>query len=131
MPKHGEIGKGRNRAKSPAANYRHAKPLKGMGEDPAKIEALLREHPVELALFREAMKHQGRRTDLHNNIMEVDQRPREQTSRSSAKHGTSRAYTLSRLKNQRPDLFDKVANGELSANRAAIEASRKRSRVTM
>jgi hypothetical protein len=37
-------------------------------------------------------------------------------------HGTSRAYTLDRLKRERPDLFDKVAAGDMSANAAAIEA---------
>jgi hypothetical protein len=33
-----------------------------------------------------------------------------------------RAYTLSRLRRERPDLFDRVKAKELSANAAAIEA---------
>ncbi len=36
--------------------------------------------------------------------------------------GTSRAATLSRLKKDAPELFDRVLNKELSANAAAIEA---------
>lgn len=36
--------------------------------------------------------------------------------------GTTRAYTLDRLKRERPDLFDKVTAKEMSANAAAIEA---------
>ena len=44
--------------------------------------------------------------------------------------GTSKAYTVSRLKRDRPDLFEKVVAGELSANKAAIEAGfRRRSRT--
>ena len=41
-------------------------------------------------------------------------------------HGTSKAYTVSRLKRDRPDLFEKVVAGELSANKAAIEAGFRR-----
>ena len=36
--------------------------------------------------------------------------------------GTSRAYVLARLDRDRPDLAQRVRNGELSANAAAIEA---------
>jgi hypothetical protein len=36
--------------------------------------------------------------------------------------GNSKSYTVSRLKRDRPDLFERVVAGELSANRAAIEA---------
>ena len=38
------------------------------------------------------------------------------------KRGTGRAYTLARLKRERPDLFEKVAAKEMSANAAAIAA---------
>lgn len=41
-------------------------------------------------------------------------------------HGNSKAYTVSRLKRDRPDLFEKVVAGELSANKAAIEAGFRR-----
>jgi hypothetical protein len=36
--------------------------------------------------------------------------------------GTSRPYVLSRLKRARPDLFERVVAGELSANAASIES---------
>jgi hypothetical protein len=32
--------------------------------------------------------------------------------------GTSKSYTVSRLKRDRPDLFERVVAGELSANKA-------------
>ena len=41
-------------------------------------------------------------------------------AKKKADAGNSRAYTLTRLKNERPDLFEKVCAKELTANRAAI-----------
>ena len=40
-------------------------------------------------------------------------------AKKKADAGNSRAYTLTRLKNERPDLFEKVCAKELTANRAA------------
>jgi DNA-binding transcriptional regulator YiaG len=40
------------------------KPLHGWGEDPQKIEAIIRDDPEALALWREAIKEQGKRNDL-------------------------------------------------------------------
>ena len=45
--------------------------------------------------------------------------------------GNSKSYTVSRLKRDRPDLFGKVVAGELSANRAAIEAGFRRKPTTI
>jgi hypothetical protein len=42
-------------------------------------------------MFREAMKGQGERNDLHDNVMEV------------ATQGTSKAYTLTRLQKDNPE----------------------------
>jgi hypothetical protein len=61
--------------------------------------------------------NQGERTDIHNNIMDVEH---------TSIQGTSKSYTVSRLKRDRPDLFGKVVAGELSANKAAIEAGFRR-----
>lgn len=88
------------------------KPLEGCGWQPDQILSLIDKDVETLVLWREAMKHkQGDRTDLVDNINDV--------ARSA---GTSRAYTVTRLKSQRPDLFDRVKGGEISANAAAIEA---------
>jgi hypothetical protein len=47
----------------------------------------------------------------------------------SLKYGNSAIYTLKRLKRDRPDLFQQVLGGALSANAAAIEAGfRKKSK---
>ena len=49
----------------------------------------------------------GTRTDLGNNITEVD----------TGVTGTSRAYTISRLQKQHPDLYQEVVDGKLAKHR--------------
>ena len=46
-------------------------PILGWGEDPAKIEAIIRDDVEVLAMWREAMKQQGSRPDLCDNITQV------------------------------------------------------------
>jgi hypothetical protein len=88
------------------------KPLRGWGQDPAMIEAVIRNDAEVLTLWRKAMKAgQGKRTDLVDNINEV----------KPAK-GTSRAYTLDRLQRDAPELYQQVLAKKLSANQAAIKA---------
>ncbi len=87
------------------------KPIQGWGQDPKKIEAVIRDDAEALEMFREAMKQEsGTRNDLNNNIIEV------------TTQGTGKAYTLSRLKRESPELFAQVVAGGLSANAAAIKA---------
>jgi len=86
------------------------KPMQGCGWPPEKVEVLLRDDPVILAEWREATtapKH------VHSDGDVITITPR---------RGTDRAYTLQRLKQQNPELFKRVARGEMSANAAAIEA---------
>jgi len=87
-----------------------APPLKGFGEDPKRVEALLKDDAKALRLFRAATtapphKH----TDSSNRTV----RPR---------RGTTRAYTLDRLKRKAPDLYKRVVARELSAHAAAKAA---------
>ena len=87
-------------------------PITGWGEDPAKIEAVIRDDAEVLAMWREAMKQkQGQRTDIVDIVNEV-----------KPSKGNSRAYTVSRLQRESPELFAKVAAGQISANAAAIKA---------
>ena len=87
-------------------------PLNGCGYDPAKILKLISDDAETLVLWREAMKRkQGDRSDLPDNVSDVIR-----------SYVNSLAYTVTRLKSQRPDLFDRVKGGEISANTAAIEA---------
>ena len=75
--------------------------MEGWGEDPERIEGLIRNDAEVLVLWREAMKdkdydrgnqHSGGRDD---NIIPANQ-------------GTSRSYTVSRLQRESPELFAQV-----------------------
>lgn len=90
-------------------------PLAGCGWEPDKVAALLGNDVEVLAMWREATTGKpGRRwkSNITNNDNVINK----------GQQGNSRAYTLDRLKRERPDLFDKVKLGKLSANAAAIEA---------
>lgn len=91
-----------------------AKPVSGWGEDPSKVEAVIRDDPEALAAFREAMKHQGERTDFVDNVNEVAfGRP----------DGNSRAYSISRVQREcDPDTVAAVMAGEMSPNAALVKA---------
>lgn len=91
------------------------KPIRGWGEDPRKVEALIKDEPEVLAMYREAMKGKPGRP------------PKEHDKNSSNTTGFTtedrgKAYTLSRLQRESPELFQQVCDGELSANAAAIQA---------
>ena len=90
------------------------KPIRGWGEDPDKVEALIRDDPEALLAYREAMKHQGERRDIGNNITEVD---------SSSATGTSRAYSLARVQREcDADTVAAVMAGKVSPNAALVRA---------
>lgn len=92
-----------------------AEPLRGYGENPARVEALLKDDADALRMFREATtaavgtnQHTGN-VEPNNNII-------------TPKQGTSRAYTLERLHRQAPELYQQVVEKKLTANQAAIRA---------
>jgi hypothetical protein len=96
-----------------------ARPVSGWGEDPAKVEAVIRDDPEALVMFREAMKHQGERTDLGNIVPEVDRPDR----------GHSRAYSIARVQREcDPETVAAVMAGKVSANAALVRAGLRESR---
>jgi hypothetical protein len=87
------------------------KPLRGCGWPHDKIPPLLKDDPEAVRLWRKATvgeKHVHH--DDNNNVI------------IKAQQGNSLAYTLDRLQRERPDLFERVKAGEMSANAAAIAA---------
>jgi hypothetical protein len=84
-------------------------PMEGWGENPERIEGLIKHDPEVLVLWREAMKGQAGRPKMGSNptILEKDR---------------GKAYTVSRLQREAPELFAQVVAGTLSANAAAIQA---------
>jgi hypothetical protein len=87
-----------------------AKPVSGWGEDPSKVEAVIRDDPEALAAFRDAMKHQGKADAFSYNV-------REESS------GNSRAYSISRVQRKcDQETVAAVMAGEMSANAALVRA---------
>ena len=88
-------------------------PLEGWGEDPKKIEAIIKDNAEVLAMYREEMLQQsGARNDLHDNIMEV-----------MPSQGTSRAYSIARVKKDcDPDTVAEVLAGKISPNAALVRS---------
>jgi len=88
------------------------KPVRGWGEDVRTVEAVIKDDPECLALYREAMKGEpGRKAETDDNVIPID-----------TPQGNSKAYTCERLKRDAPDLFEEVKAGRMSANAAAIQA---------
>jgi hypothetical protein len=87
------------------------KPFAGCGYDPTQVEALIKDDPETLAMWRKAVTAAEGRPKTGYNV----------TSKERVT-GNSRAYTLDRLSRESPGLYEAVCRGELSANRAAIEA---------
>jgi len=91
-----------------------AKPVVGWGEDPSKVEAVIRDDPEALSAFREAIKHQGERPNLRNNVTEVD---------VDVITGNSRAYSIARVQREcDSETVAAVMSGDLSPNAALVKA---------
>lgn len=90
------------------------KPVRGWGEDPKKVEAVIKDDPEALSLFREAMKAQG--NNQHSNPNNV--RGAEEVC------GNSRAYSIARVQKEcDEETVAAVMAGEMSPNAAAIAAA--------
>lgn len=98
----------------------------GLGLDldlvPWAIEGLQKLDPQNAVSFDEAVVLGQRGGDRKSEKARADQ----PNNVSLKTYGNSPAYTLARLKRDRPDLADKVVKGELTANAAAIIAGFRR-----
>ena len=91
--------------------------MEGWGEDPDRIEGLIRNDPEVLVLWREAMvEGPGKRSKVDRDITDNI------SNKEKVQAGTSRSYTVSRLQREAPALFKQVVAKTLSANAAAIQA---------
>lgn len=93
-----------------------AKPVQGWGEDPSKVEAVIRDDPEALAAFREAMLGKPGRpkadAESHDNVRGI-----------TDEHGNSRAYSIARVQREcDPETVAAVMAGEMSANAALVKA---------
>ena len=90
-------------------------PLEGYGEKIEDVERMIANDPEALADFREAMKGEPGRP-------KADEETPYNVRDLQVTCGNGKAYTLSRLKRETPELFAAVVRGELSANAAAVKA---------
>lgn len=97
-----------------------AQPLEGLGADIPTIKRLCADNPAALdALDRVTKGRQGERTDLVDNINEVQSSP----------DGTSAAYALRKLRTDAPELHERVIAGDLSPHAAMLEAGFRRKTI--
>ena len=93
------------------------KPLRGWGEDIKKVEAVIRDDPEALVMFREAMlgKEGGDTTNKESTDYNVI------SARSPV--GNSRAYSLARVQRScDEETVAEVMAGRMSANAALVKA---------
>ena len=98
-----------------------AKPVSGWGEDPSKVEAVIRDDPEALAAFREAMLGKPGRpkpgrpkaaAESHDNVRGI-----------TDEHGNSRAYSISRVQREcDAETVAAVMAGAMSPNAALVKA---------
>lgn len=89
------------------------RPLCGLGTDLRTLKNLCRDDPEALDLIdRVTVGRQGERTDLVDNVNDVEERPT----------GNTREAALRRLRKDRPDLHAQVIERKLSAHAAMVEA---------
>jgi hypothetical protein len=92
-----------------------AKPVQGWGEDPSKVEAVIRDDPEALASFREAMLGKpGPKPESQsgNNVTEIERVT-----------GNGRAYSIARVQREcDADTVAAVMAGDMSANAALVKA---------
>lgn len=91
------------------------KPLEGLGADLPTLRRLCADNPAALdALDRATKGRQGERTDLFNNVKEVDD--------PDPPMGNTAAYALRKLRADAPELHEQVIAGELSPHAAMVQA---------
>jgi hypothetical protein len=103
------------------------KPLEGWGEDPKKIEALIKDDAEALSMWDDEMK--GSHGGDHGN--QYAKKVGKSDNVTLGKRGNSKAHSLSVLKRKAPDMFQAVCNGELTANAAMIQAGLRKSVVSV
>ena len=94
-----------------------AKPVRGWGEDIKTVEAVIRNDPECLAMFREAMKEQGNNQYTKSKCNNITQ------ASGGNGTGTSRAYSIARVQSQcDAKTVAAVMAGKMSANGALVKA---------
>ena len=98
-------------------------PLKGYGEKIEDVERMIANDPEALADFQKAMAGAvGAPIGNDNAAKPENKKTNNSNTTNCPKVNRGKAYTLSRLKRETPELFAAVVRGEMSANAAAVKA---------
>jgi hypothetical protein len=90
---------------------RAGKPPEGWGEDPKKIEALIKDDPQALSMWDDEMK--GSHGGDHGN--QYAKKVGKSDNITLGKRGNSKAHSLSVLKRKAPDMFQAVRKRKAKA----------------
>lgn len=95
------------------------KPIRGWGQDPKKIEAVIKDDAEALAMFREAMKATNQN----------DAPPTNNVSKRNTDTGNSRAYSIARVQREcDAETVAQVMAGNISPNKALVKAGIRKNR---
>ncbi len=93
------------------------KPIRGWGEDVRTVEAIIKDDPECLAMFREAMKCVNQHDAPQQSGDNVTEHDGQRVT------GNSRAYSIDRVKREcEPEVVAKVMAGQMSPNAALVKA---------
>jgi hypothetical protein len=97
------------------------KPVRGWGEDPKKVEAVIKDDPEALVMFREAMKtHNNQHTRKCDNVT---------PAKGGEGTGNSRAYSIDRVKREcDEETIAAVMADKIKPHAALVKAGIKRDR---
>jgi hypothetical protein len=97
------------------------KPVRGWGEDVRTVEAVIKDDPECLAMFRDAMKSE--RGGDHTTPEGKQQAKRTNSTDCKTITGTTRAYSIDRVKREcEPEIVARVMSGKMSPNAALVKA---------
>jgi len=103
-----------------------SKPLAGWNEDPKKVEALLKDDPEALAMFREEMKQELPNPDGHN---QHTPGKGNNVTPTRVQKGNARAYSIARVQREcDPKTVAAVMAGKMSPNAALVKAGLRKNR---
>jgi len=86
-------------------------PLRGLGATVDLVKRVVAGDPEAEKALRDVLKDQGHRSDIRNNVTEVE-----------VVTGNARAYALDRLAREAPELHAQVLAGKMSAHAAMVKA---------
>jgi len=113
------------------ADFVNATVPAGLGVTVADLERVCRDDVQALSMLDQALKRRRGRPAPGEPECRPDTIEVQATPQSKAPTGNSRRAALRRLEDQRPDLFDKVLKGEISAHKAAVLAGFRTETFTM